>query len=334
MQALVTGSSGFLGGRLVDMLLAQGARVTVLARAGSSLPNRPGVRVVRASLVPGEDKPDALAAVQGALAGSDVMFHCAGCSTDWAPLRQFQQANVDYTRLLLDLALRHARRLDRFLHVSTTDVYGYPLGAGDEHTPLRSAGLPYNETKRAGEEAVWAAAAKGLPVTVLRPASIYGPGGKAFVTDIAALLRQRAMLLVDGGRVRGGFVYVDDVCRAMLRAAGEPRARGEAFNLSSVDGVTWRAYAAALARALGVGEPWLKLPFAAAMALARASELPYRAGLKGRPLLTRHAVYLLSRDQQYATAKAREQLNWSPRVGLEEGIERSAALLVNGSRRG
>ncbi len=314
------------------MLLAQGAQVAVLARGASMLPNRPGVRVLRASLLPGQDKPVALASVQDALGAADAVFHCAGCSTDWAPLRQFQEANVDYTRALLELALRHARKLGRFLHVSTTDVYGYPAVAGDEQTPLRSVGLPYNGTKRAGEEAVWAAAGKGLPVTVVRPASIYGPGGKAFVSDIAALLRQRTMLLVHGGRVRGGFVYVDDVCRAMLRAAEAPRARGEAFNLSSVDGVTWRAYTAALARALGVREPWLKLPFAAAMTLARASELPHRAGLPGRPLLTRHAVYLLGRDQQYATAKAREQLNWSPRVGLEEGIERSAAPLVAGAQ--
>ena len=328
MRALVTGGSGFLGGRLVDMLLAQGAEVAILARAGSQLPHRPGVRTVRAALLPGQDKPDALAPVQDALGAATHVFHCAGCSTDWARPEQFREGNVDHLRALLDLAQRHGRRLERFVHVSTTDVYGYPVFAGDEYTPRRSVGLPYNTTKCDGEGLVWAAAGRGLPVTVLRPASIYGPGGKAFVNDIAALLRRRQMLLVDGGRVRGGFVYVDDVCRAALRAAVEPRARGEAFNLSSVDGVTWRAYTAALARALGVAEPWLKLPFPAAMALARASELPHRAGLPGRPLLTRHAVYLLGRDQQYATAKAREQLNWSPRVGLEEGMERSAAPLL------
>ncbi len=322
MRALVTGGSGFLGGRLIDILLAQGAEVAVLARAGSVLPNRPRVRVVRAE--PAQDGQ----AVADALGHATHIFHCAGCSTDWAPLRAFREGNVDHTRALLALARKHAAKLQRFLHVSTTDVYGYPPAAGDEQMQLRPVGLPYNTTKCEGEAAVWTAAAQGLPVTVVRPASIYGPGGKAFVTDIAALLRQRLMLLVDGGRARGGFVYVDDVCRAMVRAAEEPFARGEAYNLSSVDGVTWRAYAAALARALGVPEPWLKLPFRAAMALARASELPHKTGLRGRPLLTRHAVYILGRDQQYATAKAREQLNWSPRVGLEEGVERSVAPLL------
>ncbi len=333
MRALVTGGSGFLGGRLIDILQAQGAEVAVLARTGSVLPNRPGVRVHRADL----DQAN-LHQTNGAYAAADALgqathiFHCAGCSTDWASARAFRAGNVDHLRTLLHLTRKHGSRLQRFLHVSTTDVYGYPRAAGDEQTERRRVGLPYNATKCEGEEAVWAAAAQGLPVTVVRPASIYGPGGKAFVTDIAALLRQRLMLLVDGGRARGGFVYVDDVCRAMVRAAEEPFARGEAYNLSSVDGVTWRAYAAALARALGSPEPWLRLPFGAAMALARASELPHKTGLRGRPLLTRHAVYILGRDQQYATAKAREQLNWSPRVGLEEGVERSVAPLLASSR--
>ena len=218
-------------------------------------------------------------------------------------------------------------RLARFVHVSTTDIYGYPQLAGDEATAARGIGLPYNETKLRGEQLVWLAAEHGLPVTVVRPASIYGPGGKAFVTDIVALLRQRLMLLVDGGRVPGGFVYVDDVCRAMLLAARLPGAAGEAYNLSSTDGTTWRGYTHALAAELGLGRPWLQLPFAAAMALATVSELPHKAGLPGRPLLTRHAVHLLARDQQYRTGKAHEQLGWQPQVALAEGIARSAAGL-------
>ena len=280
------------------------------------------MRILRAEL--GSDADRALLATLGAVTH---IFHCAGCSTDWAPAQQYEESNVAAVAAMLRLATRHAAKLERFLHVSTTDVYGYPVVAGDETMTRRDVDLPYNSTKLRGEDLVWQAARAGLPVTVVRPASIYGPGGKAFVTDIATLLRQRLMLLVDAGRVPGGFVYVDDVCAAMVRAATAPCALGEAYNLSSVDATTWRAYATALARALGLPAPWLQLPFGAAMALATASELPHKAGLPGRPLLTRHAVHLLGRDQQYSTAKAREQLDWRPRVPLEEGIAHSVAAL-------
>ena len=322
MHALVTGASGFLGGRLMEMLGSEGVQVTALVRPLARIGEKPGVKVVRGGLeagFPGES-----------FRMVTHIFHCAGCSTDWAPDQAYRDGNIGYTKALLDVARRAAPKLSRFLHVSTTDVYGYPASAGDETTPLRDIGLPYNSTKLRGETLVWES---GLPVTVVRPASIYGPGGKAFVTDIAALLRQRSMLLVDGGRVPGGFVYVDDVCRAMLLAAVEPRAEGEVYNLSSMDGTTWRAYTAALAGALTLPAPWLRLPFAAAMTLAKASELPHKAGLRGRPLLTRHAVYLLGRDQQYITAKARKELGWTPRVELEEGMARSVAPILELSRK-
>ena len=317
MHALVTGASGFLGGRLVEMLLTEGAAVTVLLRHTSRLADPSQLHVLRAELEPelGSDPEPSLVA---ALRTVTHCFHCAGCSTDWAPKAEYEQGNISSTVAMLGLAILHMPRLERFLHVSTTDVYGYPARAGDEATERRDVKLPYNSSKLRAEALVWQAAEGGLPVTVVRPASIYGPGGRAFVTDIAALLRQRLMLLVDGGRAPGGFVYVDDVCRGMLAAAVSPGAAGEVYNLSSTDGTTWREYTGALARELRLPAPWLQLPFGAAMRMAGAMEL-----LPGRPLLTKHAVFLLGRDQQYLTGKARAELNWAPLVGLAEGVARS-----------
>jgi nucleoside-diphosphate-sugar epimerase len=340
VHALVTGASGFLGGRLVELLLDRGVPVLVLARASSVVPERAGVQVVRASLNSGEfekpgkyGEPRELRGAAGALLAGMLkpvthVFHCAGCSTDWAPWALYREANIDAVAGILELAKTRMPGLVRFVHVSTTDVYGYPVVAGDETLAHVDTGLPYNQTKLRGEALVWEAARGGLPVTVLRPASIYGPGGTAFVTDIVTLLRQRLMLLVDGGRAPGGFVYVDDVCRAMLLAAESPAALGEAYNVSSVDGTDWRRYTAALAGALGLPRPWLQMPFGAAMALAAVAELPHKAGLPGKPLLTRHATYLLARDQEYSVVKAREQLGWVPLVGLAEGVQRSVRSLA------
>ncbi|WP_158615328.1 NAD(P)-dependent oxidoreductase [Acidipila sp. EB88] len=335
VHALVTGASGFLGGRLVELLVGRGIEVSILARPSSVVAERPGVHVVRAELAPSPasntpEHPQLAAALAPVLAHITHVFHCAGCSTDWAPLAQYRDANITAVATLLALLEQHAPRLQRLLHVSTTDVYGYPVSAaGDETMPTRATGLPYNETKRSGEALVWQAAARGLPVTVVRPASIYGPHGKAFVTDVVTLLKQRLMLLVDSGRAPGGFVYVDDVCHAMWLAAMAPGACNEAYNLSSVDGATWHTYTTALARALALPAPWLHLPFVAAMALATVSELPHKAGLPGRPLLTRHAVYLLARDQQYNTRKAQQQLGWQPSTPLEQGIQASVAPLLS-----
>jgi nucleoside-diphosphate-sugar epimerase len=258
--------------------------------------------------------------------GVRVIYHCAACSTDWAPAATYVAANVAGTQNVLDAAVR-AGTVERFLHVSTTDVYGYPRVPCDESAPTRDVGLPYNRTKIQGEEAVWRAHREhGLPVTVLRPATIYGPRGKDFVVEIAKLLRQRLMLMIDGGRARGGFTYVDNVAQAMMDAAASAKAVGRAYNISDGTGTTWREYTWALADALDYPRPWLRLPFSAAMALAPAMEAAQRTlHLPGRPLLTRHAVHLVGQDQEFPSARAREDFGFAPRVSFAEGMARSAA---------
>jgi nucleoside-diphosphate-sugar epimerase len=320
VPVLVTGASGFLGGRLVQMLAECGETVRILARATSDLRHLSHlqIQIVRGDL-------DDAAALAEAMRGVRVVYHCAACSTDWAAPSTYLRANVAGTQNLLDAAAR-AGTVERFLHVSTTDVYGYPRVPCDESAPMCNVGLPYNRTKIQGEDEVWKAhREQGLPVTVVRPATIYGPRGKDFVVEIASMLRQGMMLLIDGGRARGGFTYVDNVAQAMMDATASSKTVGRAYNISDGTGVTWRDYMCALADALGYRRPRLVLPFPAAMAVAGTMEAPFGLlKLAGRPLLTRHAVYLLARDQEYPATRAREDFGFAPLVSFAEGIARSA----------
>jgi nucleoside-diphosphate-sugar epimerase len=323
MTVLVTGASGFLGGRLAQMLAAEGAGVRILTRTGNDLRHLAGspFEIVQGSL------GDA-GCLAGAMRGVTHIYHCAGCSTDWAPWPVYYEANVAGVRNLLRAAV-DAAGLQRFLHVSTTDVYGYPLEPCDESHPLIDTGLPYNRSKCMGESAVWEASRdSGLPVTVVRPATIYGPRGKAFVTDIAKLIRQGLMAVIGGGRSPGGFCYVDNAAQAMMEAAAASETVGHAYNLSDGTGVTWRTYVDALADGLGERRPWIDLPSATAFPLANTMEAPHRyLRVPGRPLLTRHAVYLLSRSQEYPIEKARREFGWVPAVSFEEGMRRTIEWL-------
>lgn len=328
MRALVTGASGFLGGRLAQMLASSGAEVIVLARPTSDLSHlaEMPVRLVRSDL----NDP---ASLHEAAQSATHIFHCAACSTDWAPLKTYVAANVTGTENLLRAAAE-VPHLARFVHVSTTDVYGYPQTPCSEDGSLIETALPYNRTKLAGERAVWAASEKyGMPVTVVRPGTIYGPRGKDFTLDMAALLRQRIMAVVDGGRADGGFIYVDNCAKAMIDAANSERTIGRAYNLVDGHGVTWREYLARFAEMLGARPPWIDLPFAAAMQIARAMELPWRhLPLPGKPLLTQHAVYLLGRSQEFPPTRAIQDFGYAPAVDLQEGLRRSVEWLhTNGS---
>lgn len=326
MPVLVTGASGFLGGRLAEMLISEGEQVTVLARSTSDLSHLSAMPPGRLRIVQGDltDYESLLNAVRGVTR----IFHCAATSTDWAPMAVYLNSNVRGTEMLLTAAMKE-RQLQRFVHVSTTDVYGYPVVPCPETGEVRDMGLPYNQTKIQAEAAVWRAWRDGLPVTVVRPATIYGPRGKAFVTDIAELLQHRQMVRIGGGQATGGFLYVDNAVAALIAAAQSAEAEGQVYNLADGTGATWNTYVAALADGLGYRPPWIDLPYGLAMTIAGAMEGPYRwiKTLPGRPMLTRHAVFLLARDQEFPNGKARAELGFVSRISFEEGIARSVAWL-------
>ena len=203
------------------MLHQRGEEVVIFARATSDLRHLSStpVRVVRGGL---SDR----VALQEAVQHVETIFHCAACSTDWAPLQTYLEANVIGTQNLISAAQR-APRLRRFLHVSTTDIYGYPQVPCTEEHPFTDSGLPYNQTKGRAEAAVWNAHQEsGIPITIIRPATIYGPRGKDFTQEIATLLRQRLMAYIDNGTAPGGFTYVDSVAQAMIDAAASPNTIG------------------------------------------------------------------------------------------------------------
>jgi oxidoreductase len=172
---LVTGASGFLGGHLVDALVARGAPVRTLVRASSE---RARLQKLGVELSVGclEDADS----IDRAMAGVERVFHCAAVAADFGSWDVFRAANVTGVRHLLHAAQKAA--VTRFVHVSTSDVYGHPNTPADERAPLRRRGWPYGDTKIEGEEIVWKAHREsGIPITIVRPVSIYGPRSASFV---------------------------------------------------------------------------------------------------------------------------------------------------------
>ncbi|MBL8915615.1 MAG: NAD-dependent epimerase/dehydratase family protein [Archangium sp.] len=323
MHALVTGATGFIGGRLAELLLARGVRVRLLVRnpeAAAKIEHLRGAEFVRGDVTNGST-------LAPALEGIEVVFHVAGLSADWGKREEFEAINVQGARSLAEAAA--ARGVKRFVHVSTTDVFGYPEIACASDGPTRDLGLPYNSSKLRGELAVREVArATSLPLVVIRPATVYGPRSKDFALELANLIARKDMMVVNGGRAPAGLLYVDNLCDAMIEAATRPIAIGKIYVIRDPGKQTWREYVDRLADGLSLPRVTMSLPAWLAFTLGAIFEFFWSiTRARSRPLLTRHVVYVMSRDQSYGAEPAIADLEFTSRISFDEGMRRTIEWL-------
>jgi nucleoside-diphosphate-sugar epimerase len=131
--------------------------------------------------------------------------------------------------------------------------------------------------------------------------------------------------MIDGGRAVAGLVYVENVVDAVMLALGD-KAAGEAFNVTDGLDVTWKRFLTDIAAGLGCAPPRWSLPYKVAGALATTLEHGYRAvhsltGFTSPALLSRQAVNVLGRDQDFSSLRIRETLGWEARVTYAAGLE-------------
>lgn len=318
---LVTGASGFLGGHIAERLVREGFQVRCLVRTSSdtTILDRLGIELALGDL---RDATSLRAAAEGCR----FVIHCGAQVTDWDVAGELERVNVEGTRNALEAAVRAG--VERFVHVSTTDIYGHP-GSGrvdESYDPGATFHNWYAETKRKAEDEVRRFEREhALPVVILRPATLYGPRSRELVQKIASAIQGGYMLHVGDGSAVAGLSYVDNVVDAAVLALRHERAPGQAFNVSDGVPVTWRQFTDDLARGLDARPVQLSAPYWIASAAGTSLELGYRAlrkltRLRTEPLLSRQAVQILGRHQDFSNDRLKNVLGWTPRVDYEAGI--------------
>lgn len=306
MRVLVTGATGFLGGAIVAELVARGHAVRAYARPSSDAAavEAAGAEVARGELL---DR----AAIAAALRGCAAVVHVAG-QVGWERSRRAAlfQTNVGGVEAVLGAALEAG--VGRAVLTSSTAVAGgtpSPV-VPDEDAPGNAAalGIPYFVSKLEGERAALALAARGLPVVVVRPSYVLGPGDvhRSSAAIVVALARRRIPAYVEGG---ASFCDVRDVARA--HAAALERGRPGAVYTLGGENLRMSEFMARVAAATGVPAP-RRVPAGAALAVALAREalsaLRGREEPMNRDLVRASALYTFA-----GSGRARAELGWEPR---------------------
>jgi nucleoside-diphosphate-sugar epimerase len=212
----------------------------------------------------------------------------------------------------------------RFVHTSTVGGHGHVAHPpADEASPL-APGDVYQRTKAEAEQlALRFGRERGLPVVVVRPGAIYGPGERRLLKLFRAIARGR-YAIVGSGRPFYHPVYIDDLVAGFLLALDQTGVSGEAFILAGPSYVSQSELAALVARATGgrvlpVRVPAAPLRWAGAVCEALCVPL----GIE--PPLHRRRVEFWTKSRAFSIEKARRTLGYAPRVDVAEGVARTAA---------
>jgi len=319
MRVLVTGATGFLGGRLSRMLLAQGADVIATGRdrqAGVSLAEA-GARFVATDLAatPGTRLAELFGPV-------DAVVHAAALSSAWGPREAFMAANVVATRNVRDMAAHAGAR--RFVLVSTPAVtfrFADRLAVREDE-PLPPPVNAYAEMKRVAE--METLADPRIDAMVLRPRAIYGQGDKALLPRLVRAAQAGPLPLLRGGRACVNLTHVDDACRAILAALAAPAGLRGVWNIACQEELPVRAIAEQAAARSGVAGRWRGVPWPLAREAVRLAE--WRALLtpgRPEPRITRYGLGLLAFTQTLDVSAARRDLGFAASIAFEEGLRRT-----------
>jgi len=314
MKALITGAGGFIGSHLVGALKDDGweMRGLFLPDEDASRAQESGVEVFRGDLT----DPGTLAGVAD---GVDVVFHLATRVLDYGSNRLFRKVMVEGTRHLLE---ESARAKPRFVYVSSIAAHGLRrnIPGADEDATRFPCGVPYSDMKMEAEDMVREFCDESeMEWVIVRPANVTGPGS-VWVKDVLDAFYRGPLPVIDGGVHPGAFVYVTNLADGMVLAAKSKKAIGRIYQFRDDYDITWGEYTAHLGEVIGK-EPRGSLPFQLAWGMGLFLEM-ILSPLGIRPPMTRLAAGVMGRNLDVSNARAREELGWKSRVGLDEALEK------------
>ncbi|MDP9293852.1 MAG: NAD-dependent epimerase/dehydratase family protein [Actinomycetota bacterium] len=253
--AFVTGGSGFVGGRLVGRLVADGWSVRGLARSdvAAAAVQGLGAEPVRGDL-------DDLHALAVGVRGADACFHAAAKVADFGEWADFRRINIDGTRNVMR-ACREAG-VPRAVHVGTEAalLHGQALVHADETYPLAfRSRAPFSRSKALAEQVVLEESRDGLEAVVVRPRFVWGRGDTTLLPVLVDGVRSGRFRWVGGGRHLTSTTHVDNTVEGLVLAAAKGRPGGVYFVTDGTP-VVFREFISDLLATQGVEPPTATCP--------------------------------------------------------------------------
>jgi nucleoside-diphosphate-sugar epimerase len=318
LKILVTGGTGFTGKALVLRLLGLGHQVVALDYKEGHRTQE--LRDAGAEVVLGSVTDPA--AVRRAMDGAEVVHHLAAAFRELnVPERHYYEVNVEGTRNVL--AAAHAAGVRKLVYCSTCGVHGNiehpPAG---EDAPIQPADY-YQRTKYEAEPIVLDYHRRGLPATILRPAAIYGPGDPERFYLIFKRVATGTFPMFGSGRTLYHPLYIDNLVDAFVLAMADGKGDGQAYLIADDRYVEIEDLVRRVAAALEVEVRIPHYPVWPVVAAGHVCEKVCKPFGIVPPLFPRRVDWY-RQNRAFRIDKARRDLGYDARVGLDEGLRRAA----------
>ena len=316
MKVLVTGGTGFTGAYLSRRLVERGDNVRVLARK----PDSPALASLDVEVVRGTVED--VEAVKSAVRGVERVYHLAAAyRSAGIANRAYHSIHVTGTENVMEAALRQG--VSRVVHCSTVGVHGHIDDPPADETYRFATGDVYQETKLLGEQVAWRYyRERGLPVSVIRPTPIYGPGDLRLLKLFKIACRTHPVIL-GNGKVYYHMVYVQDLVQGFLLAGEKKEAVGESFIVGGEECVTLEDLIGLIREVMGLHDAGIiKLPAAPLQWAGSICErLCVPIGIE--PPIYRRRVDFFTKSRSFDISKAKRLLGYEPKTDLRAGLKQT-----------
>lgn len=302
----VTGANGSIGRELVKALIDQGDEVRGLIRVKSMITQLP------AGTIPFVGNLVDTHVLDEACEGADVVFHLAAIAREaGAKPGELMRSNVDGTRNLLDACKK--AKVKRLIFTSTINVYGRKRADVLKENSAPAPTDKYGYSKMISEQDI---AASGVPYTILRIATVYGPKTKTSFFKIFRAVKEGNMMIIGDGQNHLSLIHSDDLTRAMLLVENEPASRNKIYNVSDGVAHTQDSLVTLAAKLMGAPKPTRHVNEFIVKMLARQRNLES------------DELRFLTSNWVVDTGRIRSDLGFEPKVMIEQGGKELVDLFI------
>jgi nucleoside-diphosphate-sugar epimerase len=316
MKALVSGANGFTGSHLTKLLLKKGYEIRGIVRKNANLEtikNLP-IEIYYADLATHNSFDDAMKDI-------DIVFHVgAAYRVEGVPEKYFWDVNLEGTRKLLEAAKK--KGVKRFVHCSTGGVQGHIKKIPAKEEDPYNAGDYYQKSKLAGEKLALQYCKEGLPITIVRPTGIYGPGDTRYL-KLFKFINNGSFKMIGSGNVFHHLVFVEDLAEGILLAGEKKEAVGEIFTIGGEGYYTLNELVKKVAFILKKPTPKMRIPYFPVWFAGLIFEIICKPfGIK--PPIFRRRVDFFVKDRAFDISKAKRVLGYKPKIDIDEGLSITA----------